>query len=96
MIFKDQFKKLDGSRVDLNKVAKKYPVDSPSKCAHLCANLFEVQALEANNDFACRSFDYCKDPNSDGYVCSFYNNSTLTDPSVIIESAPMCDHYASK
>ena len=89
----DHFQRLrNSSRVDPDKV-KQYKVDSPDKCAALCLDKESVAVLESNSNFICRSFDYCE--NSGAFFCAFYNNSTLTDPSVILDSASRCDHYAS-
>lgn len=46
------------------------------------------------------SFDLCLNTDSVSksatFVCSFYNSSFLTDPSLIIEDGTLCDHYSSK
>lgn len=84
------------SRVDPDKIAKKYPVDSPEKCSDLCVNQNDVAALEGVPGFVCKSFDYCR--NSDetrGNFCAFYS-TTLQDPNVVLQNGSRCDHYSSK
>jgi hypothetical protein len=83
------------SRVDPDKIVKKYPVDSPEKCSSLCINKDDVAALEGVPGFVCRSFDYCKNSDQDGgQFCAFYTTSQ-TDPNVVLQEGTRCDHYSS-
>jgi hypothetical protein len=89
--FLKQFVKKDSSKVDLNKVKKGVLVNSLEDCAQACLSESQYEVLS----FKCLSFDFCKNPSDLGFICSLYNASVFTDPDVIVESAPSCDHYSS-
>lgn len=83
------------SRVDETKVRYKYFVDSPDKCADLCLDKKAMNSLTEDENFKCRSYDFCAEQNSqNSFYCSFYD-STVTDQSVVVQSASACDHYSS-
>lgn len=73
----------------------RYQVDSPSKCASVCLDKSVIQNLTGNQDFICRSFDFCPDSSSaQTFFCNFYD-LTISDPDITLESAPACEHYSS-
>ncbi len=61
---------------------------SAEECAKVCLD----SAIIYDSPFKCLSFDYC----SDDKQCAFYNSTHISDPSVVISSAPLCDHYSSE
>lgn len=84
------------SRIDVSHAKHKIKASSSDKCAEMC--LSNSLGIEG---FKCLSFDVCKDPNAeadtiDDRICSFYNASFISDPSVVLDSQPECDHYASR
>lgn len=65
--------------------------NSPETCAEIC--LSDSQ-YNLPLDYKCMSFDVC--PQSiGGFMCSFYNYSLTTDPQVVSDNMPECDHYSS-
>ncbi len=91
----DHFKKAGESKVDIQKAKRVMKSHSARNCAFICLN---DTVYTQGEDYKCVSFDVCQvsDNKKDGVFCSFYNSSTSTDPDVIVESAPECDHYSSK
>ena len=85
---------MDQTRIDPEKVKYKFKVDSPTKCASLCNSKTDMSSITQNNDFRCRSFDYCSESGTTNYYCSFYD-SIITDPDIVSQNAPTCDHYSS-
>ena len=53
-----------------------------------------MKALTRNPEFECKSFDFCSDATPSDFVCVFYNR-TISDDDVVVESAPVCEHYSS-
>jgi hypothetical protein len=60
---------------------------SAENCSSFCLNTKTFDS----KPFKCLSFDYCPMQES----CIFYT-SMVTDPSVISQSAPVCEHYSMK
>lgn len=81
------------SPVNLNAVQNKVVSSSPEDCAFKCLN------DSSGSSYKCLSFDVCRNPvggpSTSSYVCAFYDRSFVTDPSVILEGQPSCDHYSS-
>lgn len=69
---------------------------SPENCAYQCLKDSNLNS----NSYRCLSFDLCLNidsaTKSAAFVCSFYNSSFSTDPSLIVEDGTLCDHYSSK
>ena len=65
----------------------KFESSSAEDCASFCLNATTFDS----KPFKCLSFDYCPMQQ----ICSFYS-STDTDPSVISESSPVCEHHSKK
>ena len=82
-------------KIDTNKIKVKLETDSSDKCADICLNKNEIQKLSKDSKFICRSFDSCKPEGKNTVICSFYNNSTQTDPDLILNTAEECSHYSS-
>lgn len=84
------------SPVNLNAVQNKVVSSSPEDCAFKCLN---DSSGSSPNSYKCLSFDVCRNPvggpSTSSYVCAFYDRSFVTDPSVILEGQPSCDHYSS-
>lgn len=93
--FQDHFRKQQQVKVNLNSSPFKLPSAGPENCALMCLNDSSLNS----NYYRCLSFDLCKNPDTSSaspFVCSFYNSSFVTDPSVILDTEPLCDHYSSK
>ncbi len=73
---------------DAAKAKFKLESSSAENCAYVCLNSSVINS----DSFKCLSFDYCVDTK----LCAFYSFSHLTDPSVVTQTAPFCDHYSSK
>ena len=88
LFFAAHFNKLGQVKCDTSKA--KYQISSVSaeNCAFVCLN----SSIVFSDTYKCLSFDFCSDSNK----CAFYSFSHLTDPNVITETAPLCDHYSSK
>lgn len=96
---KYHFKRTDSVRIDVNKIKVKLETDSPDKCADICLQKNDMQKLAKDNKFICRSFDACRKSmdgpsSSNNVICSFYDNSTLTDPDLVLDNAPECFHHS--
>jgi hypothetical protein len=92
---KDHFRKAGQSKVDVEKAKRVVKRNSAKNCASICLN--DTVYSTASQDYKCVSFDVCQVSADvkDGVYCSFYNYSTSTDPDVVLETAPECDHYTS-
>lgn len=93
----DHFRKMSqSSPVNLNAVQNKVVSSSPEDCAFKCLN---DSSGSSPGSYKCLSFDVCRNPvggpSTSSYVCAFYDRSFVTDPSVILEGQPSCDHYSS-
>ncbi len=87
----DHFRKGSKVRVLLNEQNKfKLEATTPEKCAIICLN----DSVLKTNYYRCLSFDFCP-TNTKKFMCSFYNSTFETDPSLISDSQPECDHYSS-
>lgn len=78
-------------KIKINVPGGKYVVKAlnPEECAFICLNesVFDVF------NYKCMSFDFCASPV--GGVCSFYNASVVTDPSIVVQGeGSECDHYS--
>ena len=71
----------------MSKAKYSFASDSADKCATIC-----LDSSAIGHAFQCLSFDFCQADQK----CAFYDNSHITDPSVNLETAPLCDHYSSK
>lgn len=80
------FTKTEKSRCDISKAKNTVESSSAEECAKVCLD----SAAIYDSPFRCLSFDFC----SDEKRCSFYNSTHISDPSVVISSAPLCDHYS--
>ena len=87
---KVQFTKVGNSSVDLSKAKYQFATSSAENCAAVCINSTRLQ----NDKFACLSFDYCQ--TGQGFVCSLYDGSHVTDPTLVIQGSSQCTHYSSK
>ena len=74
-------------KVNLQSSLYKIKTSSAEACAKFC---LDTSVLDSDA-FKCLSFDYCASEEA----CSFYNFTLTTDPSIISESSPLCDHYSS-
>lgn len=83
-----QFKRLDDTRIDPNKAFVKVSSNSPDACADYCLELSTFNSAV----YRCLSFDFC--PNGLNGLCSFYNASHVTDPSVVLQSGTSCQHFS--
>lgn len=85
------------STVNLNAVMNKFLSSSPESCAYKC--LTDTSSTTGIDGYKCLSFDVCLNPQptpgTSSFICSFYDRSFVTDPSVIIATEPSCDHYSS-
>ena len=88
----DQYIKNGTCNVDIKKIKKGYNVNSIEDCAEICL-------IESSFDvfnYKCLSFDYCKNPSGEGFICSLYNSTLSSDIDVINPISSPCDHYTSK
>ena len=85
---KEHFTK-DKNPVNVNLMLANVKLTSTSAeyCASFCLNTTTFDS----KPFKCLSFDYCPMQAS----CVFYTSKD-TDPSVISQSAPVCEHYPKK
>jgi len=86
-LFIDHFQKKNQVKVNLQLSTYKIKTSSAEACAKFCLDTSVIDS----DAFKCLSFDYCASQEG----CSFYNFTLTTDPSIITESSPNCDHYSS-
>lgn len=86
-MFIDHFQKKNQVKVNLQLSTYKIKTSSAEACAKFCLDTSVIDS----DAFKCLSFDYCASQEG----CSFYNFTLTTDPSIITESSPNCDHYSS-
>ena len=83
------------SPVNLNAVQNKVVSSSAEDCAHKCL----TDSGNSQTSYKCLSFDVCRNPvggpGASSFVCAFYDRSFVTDPTVILDGQPDCDHYSS-
>lgn len=86
---------MEDTKIDISKTKYTFRVDSPEKCASICLNKDDMKALTNNQEFQCKSFDFCSDSSPSDFICSFYGQ-TISDQDVIVQTAPACQHYSSR
>ncbi|RMZ95133.1 antigen B membrane [Brachionus plicatilis] len=90
----NHFRRLIDVKIDIQQVVNRIESSSPENCAYQC---LKDSALNTNF-YRCLSFDLCLNTDSVSssatFICSFYNSSFSTDPSLIIENGTLCDHYS--
>lgn len=84
---KDHYQKKEKNRIDIELAQYKVASSSAETCAQYCL----TSSATDSNVFKCLSFDFCPTQQA----CVFYNFTLTTDPSVISQSSPECDHYSS-
>ncbi|CAF0709535.1 unnamed protein product [Brachionus calyciflorus] len=86
----NHFNKNGKAKVDFMKIKHGAQGYSAETCAQICIS--DAQ-YTVPLDYKCFSFDVCVQP-SGGVFCSFYNYTLTTDPAVVSDDKPECDHYA--
>ena len=87
------FKKFGYAKIDINKAQRAIESNSAKSCAKICLN----ESVYDVFNYKCLSFDYCPYKDKNHHICSFYNQSLITDPALQVanESAVTCSHYSS-
>lgn len=89
----NHFKKFGHPKIDINKAQRALKSSSASNCAKVCLN----ESVYDVFNYKCLSFDYCK-IDADHHICSFYNQSLITDPALQTDSntSLSCSHFSSE